>query len=142
MIGGEKRTIFLMQIKSILHLSFSIFLSIFLLFLLCPFDVSPYLYLISYLPSSTMIAFSSQREQNKVSAVCFMGSHLILPDSPFLEGCFPSGTFVCGTDGYGRPLQRVLCFWNASQPAPLAPSPSSLNPNSSCSDAKVITLFF
>lgn len=69
MIGGEKKTIFLMQIKSILHLSFSVFLSIFLLFIFCPFDVSPYLYLISYLPSSMIITFSFHREQKEASAV-------------------------------------------------------------------------
>lgn len=71
MIGGEKRTIFLMQIKNILHLSFSIFLSIFLQFLFCPFDVSPYLYLISYLPSSTVITFSFHREQKEAYAMFY-----------------------------------------------------------------------
>lgn len=71
MIGGKKRTIFLMQIINILHLSFSIFLSIFLLFLFCPFDASPYLYLISYLPSFTMITFSFHRGQKETFAMFY-----------------------------------------------------------------------
>jgi len=115
-IGGEKRTIFLMQIKDRLPLSFSIFLFIFLLFLFCPFDVSPYLYLISYLPSSRMITFSFHRGQKK-HLPCVMGSHLILPHLPLLEGSLPFGGFVSGTEEYGRSLQRVLCFWDTSQTA-------------------------
>lgn len=130
-----------MQIKSILHLSFSIFLSIFLLFLFCPFDVCPYLYLISYLPSSMIITFSFHREQKEASAVLFE-----FPLNP----------------AWSPIIRRLLSLWylwawyrwvwqspaegpvllDASQAVPPAPSPPSLNPNSSCSDANVITHFF
>lgn len=63
-----------------------------------------------------MIAFSFHGGRKK-RLPCFMGSHSILPDPPLLEGSFPYGTFVLGTDEYGRSLQRALCFWDASQAA-------------------------
>lgn len=90
------------------------------------------------LPWLSLSPFTGSRKKHLLS---FLSSHLILPDLPLLEGSFPSGTFALGTDEYGRALQSVLCFWDASQAAPPAPSPSSLNPNSSCSDGNVITHF-
>lgn len=92
-----------------------------------------------FLPRLSLSPFTGSR---KKPLLCFLSSHLILPDLPLLEGSFPSGTFVLGADEYGRALQRLLCFWDASQVPPPAPSPSSLNPNSSCSDAIVVTHFF
>lgn len=91
------------------------------------------------LPRLSLSPFTGSRKKH---LLCFLGYHLILPDLPLWEHSFPSGTFLFYTDEHGRALQRVLCFWDASQAAPPAPSPSSLNPNSSCSDVNVITHFF
>lgn len=91
------------------------------------------------LPWLSLSPFTGSRKKH---LLCFLSSHLILPELPLWEGSCPSGTFVLGTDEYDRALQRVLCFWDASQVLPPAPSPSSLSLNSSCSDANVVTHFF
>lgn len=77
-----------------------------------------YLYLIPYLPSATMMAFSYHK------GMCFMGSLLTLPDcykapSPLVPLCLVQMSMV-------GPYGGCCAFWDASQPASSTSVPISL----------------
>lgn len=95
-----------------------------------------YFYLILCFPFSTMMTFSYHR------GMCFMGSHLTLPD----PNCYKAPSLLvplCLVQmSIVNPYGGFCAFGMLpSQPAaPLSPSPLSLNLNSSCSDADAIAL--